>query len=120
MKRATVSLLLLVSLVGCATVGQPTQPLTPLQTAKMTAIAFLETYKTQYLDTEAMGKMAVAGQLTSGQLEVYRVKRNLLIQVKPLIDTFESLVSAGAVPGANKEQEISNILNQLVSKTGGK
>ena len=118
--RVVPVLLLLVLIVGCATVGQPTQPLTPLQTAKMTAIAFLETYKAQYLDAEAMGKMAVAGQLTPGQLEVYRMKRALLIKAKPLIDIYTGMVEIGTVPGADREQAINNILNELVSKTGGK
>ena len=118
--RVVPVLLLLVLIVGCATVGQPTQPLTPLQTAKMTAIAFLETYKAQYLDAEAMGKIAVAGQLTPGQVEVYRVKRQLLVKAKPLIDIYTGMVEIGTIPGADREQAISNILNELVSKTGGK
>lgn len=116
--RVVPILLLLVLIVGCAT-APSAPPMTPLQTAKMTAIAFLETYKAQYLDAEAMGKMAVAGQLTEGQKEVYRVKRKLLIQVKPLIDAFDVLVSAGTVPSADQTQAINNILNELVSKTGG-
>lgn len=119
-KKLTVLILMLtVLIVGCATVGQPTQPLTPLQTAKLTAIAFLETYKAQYLDAEAMGKMAIAGQLTQGQLEVYRIKRTLLIKVKTLIDIYIGMVEIGTVPGTDREQAINNILNQLVSKTGG-
>lgn len=118
--RVVPVLLLLVLIVGCATVGQPTQPLTPLQIAKMTAIAFLETYKAQYLDAEAMGKMAVAGQLSVEQVKVYRVKRQLLVKVKPLIDIYVDLVEVGTVPGADREQAINNILNELVSKTGGK
>lgn len=117
-RKQCLVVLLLVSVVlaACAAVPpSPTPQHTALQKAQLLSLSFLERYKTQLRDAEAMGKMAVAGQLSPGQLEVYRVKRKLLIQVEPLIKTFDALVAGGVVPGQSKEQEINDILNRLAS-----
>lgn len=118
--RVVPLLLLLALLASCATAGPAsTPPLTPLQTAKLSAIAFLETYKTQFTDAQAMGKMAASGQLPAGQLEVYRTKRALLIKAKDLIDIYAGMVEIGTVPSDDQTQAINNVLNQLVSVAGG-
>lgn len=122
--RVIVVILACAMLAGCATVNTtPDNPAqTALQKAKLTSIYFLETYKSQFKDAEAMGAMALAGKLSPGQLEVYRTKRSLLINVKPKIDLFAELVSTGTIPAAGREQEINDILNNLLaagSKVGG-
>lgn len=122
--RILYALVIAIAIAGCATVQNPPDnpAQTALQKAKLTSVYFLETYKAQFKDTEAMGKMAVEGRLAPGQLEVYRTKRSLLIAVKPKIDMFADLVSKGTIPAPGREQEINDILNNLLaasSKVGG-
>lgn len=123
-RKAVVLFVMVVALVGfqgCGVVGSnlpadnSAYQTSPLEKAKLTSVYFLETYKTQFKDTQAMGEMAKAGTLAPGQLEVYRTKRQLLITVEPLVKAFADLVANGTIPAPGREQEINNILNQLLS-----
>jgi len=123
-RKVLALLIAVVLLAGCATLNPvPDDPArTALHKAKLTSLYFLETYKSQLRDANAMGEMAVAGKLTPGQLEVYRTKRILLIKVEPLVLTFDALVAGGTIPAPGREQEINDILNNLLatsSKLGG-
>jgi len=121
-RNAKIVLLVLLSVllvVGCATTQNVTVPnLTPIQKAQMTSLGFMERYAAQLKDATAMGKMAVAGTLSPGQLEVYRMKRKLLIKAEPLVLGFDRLVNSGVIPGADKEIEVNQVLNELLAAGG--
>jgi len=122
--RWVVPVMLLVVLAGCAgttNVVTPPREMTALEKAQMASLSFLERYRAQYVDTAAMGAMMLEGKLTPGQVEVYNVKRELLVKAEQLIKMFDKLVAGGSVPGVDKEQEINDVLNQLLaaSQKGG-
>lgn len=108
-------------LVGCATfrgsAANTTEvpKLTLLEMAKLKSLDFQERYAAQLKDAVQMGKMAVANKLSPGQLEVYRVKRALLIKVEPLIKAFDNLVSEGVVPSVKEETDINGVLNAVAA-----
>jgi len=105
-------LVLAAFLVGCGTTTAVVKPFSAM-TAQEKSVYFMGFYKAQYQDAASMGAMAQAGKLTPGQLEVYRAKRELLIKVKPMIELYDGVVAGGGIPGADQEQGILNILNQL-------
>ena len=120
--RKTLQILLCIVLAaflaGCATA--PTAPAkTASQIAKEKSLYFMATYQAQFNDAASMGALAQQGKLSLGQLQVYRVKRELLIKLKPLIEAFDAIAAGGGIPGAGREQEINTIINQLVSTAGG-
>lgn len=124
-KRATwglpAALILAVFLAGCATA--PPAANAPVKTAqqiaKETSLHFMGVYKAQFNDAAAMGALAQQGKLSLGQLQVYRIKRELLIKLKPLIEAFDVIVAGGGIPSAGREHEINDVINQLVAKAGG-
>lgn len=120
-KWLMLGLVLAVFLAGCATVGTaPSAPAkTASQIAKETSLHFMAVYKAQFDDAASMGALAQQGKLSVGQLQVYRVKRELLIKMKPLIEAFDAIVAGGGIPSASREQEINNVINQLVATAGG-
>ncbi|MCL5884850.1 MAG: hypothetical protein M1377_05850 [Deltaproteobacteria bacterium] len=123
--RKTLQILLFIVLAaflaGCATTGTaPTAPAkTASQIAKETSLHFMGVYKAQFADAASMGALAQQGKLSLGQLQIYRVKRELLIKLKPLIEAFDAIVAGGGIPSADREQEINNEINQLVATAGG-
>ncbi len=120
--RAVLFVLLMVLIAGCAaTPPAPTRttPPTALEIAKLKSLDFMARYKAQFDDTASMGALAQAGKLSLGQVKVYRVKKELLTKVKPLIKAFDDLVAGGVVPPEGREQEINDIINRLVAAGGG-
>ncbi len=119
-KSLLVLLLLIVALVaGCATAPTTAPAKSASQIAKEKSLYFMAVYKAQFDDAAAMGAMAQQGKLSLEQLQIYRVKRNLLVRLKPLIEAFDMIVAGGGIPAPGREQEISDIINQLVAKAGG-
>ena len=90
--------------------------MTALEKAKLASVGFLETYYAQFRDAEDMAAMTKDGRLSPEQIEIYRIKRDLLIKAEKLIKTFDDLVKLGAVPGAEKEAEINKLLNEIAAK----
>lgn len=120
-KVRVVLLVLLAALLvaGCATTQNVTIPtLTPLQKAQMVSLDFMERYATQLKDAWDLSALIAAKKATPGQLEVYRVKRKLLIKAEPLVLGFDKLVKSGVVPGADKEIEVNKVLNELLASGG--
>lgn len=116
--RKAVSLLLVlaIALAACATVGGPVPGKTFADmNSKERSLYFMGTYKAQFQDAASMGALAQAGKLSPGQLDVYRVKRRLLIKVKPLIEAYDAIAAGGGIPGADREAEILNVINQLAA-----
>lgn len=119
-KPIFVLLFLVVALVaGCATAPTTAPAKSASQIAKEKSLYFMEIYKAQFADAAAMGAMAQKGELSLEQVKVYRVKRDLLIKLKPLIEAYDAILAGGGIPAPGREQEINNVINQLVSKAGG-
>jgi len=66
-----------------------------------------------------MGAMAQAGKLSLEQVRIYRLKKDLLIKVKPLLEAYDWILLKGGVPAAGRDEEITNLLNQLAATAGG-
>jgi hypothetical protein len=122
-KKATWGLLaglvLLVGLAGCATFSNTPATSEPgmaaYQKAQAQSLSFMSWYKAQFNDAASMGALAQQGKLSVGQVQVYRVKRDLLIKAKPLIEAYDAIVAGGGVPSADREQEILDLINRLAA-----
>lgn len=125
-ERVKVALLVLLSallVAGCAGfMGPPPTGIPPtltlLQKAELTSLDFMERYAAQLKDAWALSALIVAKKATPGQVEVYRVKRQILIKAEKLVLGFDKLVKDGVIPGADKELEINNVLNELLAAGG--
>lgn len=124
-KRATwgflMALILVVALVaGCATAPPaPVPEQTPYQKAQLRYVYLEGLYAAQLKDTAQMGVMAEAKKLSLEQVRVYRIKRELLIKVKPLLEAYDAILLRGGVPSIERDAEITNLLNQLAAQAGG-
>ncbi|HQT98324.1 MAG TPA: hypothetical protein PK416_10690 [Thermodesulfobacteriota bacterium] len=104
------------AVAGCATIGGPTPAKAFADmNPKERSLYFMGTYKAQFQDAASMGTLAQQGKLSPGQLEVYRVKRKLLIQAKPLIEAYDAIAAGWGIPGAGREAEILILINQLAA-----
>ncbi len=122
--RKTLQLLLLIVLAavfaGCATA--PTAPApeqTAYQKAQLRYVYMEGLYAAQLRDTANMGAMAQAGKLSLEQVRVYRLKKDILIKVKPLLEAYDAILLGGGVPAAGRDAEITDMLNQLGALAGG-
>ena len=119
-KRSILLVILAVALIaGCATAPTTGPAKSATQIAKEKSLYFMSVYKAQFDDAAAMGAMAQQGKLSLEQLKVYRIKRELLIKLKPLIEAFDAILAGGGIPTPDREQKINNIINQLVAQAGG-
>jgi len=118
-KRSILILVALALIVGCATAPTPGPAKSASQIAKEKSLYFMAVYKAQFDDAAVMGALGLQGKLPPGQLQVYRIKRELLIKLKPMIEAFDAILAGGGIPAAGREQEINNIINQLVATAGG-
>jgi hypothetical protein len=116
-----IGLVLVVAMIaGCATVGTaPTPEQTPYQKAQLRYVYLEGLYAAQLRDTASMGTMAQAGKLSLEQVKVYRLKKDLLIKVKPLLEAYDMILLGGGVPAAGRDAEITDMLNQLAALAGG-
>jgi hypothetical protein len=113
-----VVLLLAVGLAGCATTpAAPEQ--TAYQKAQLRYVYMEGLYAAQLRDTAGMGAMAQAGKLSLEQVKVYRLKKDILIKVKPLLEAYDAILLGGGVPAAGRDAEITDMLNQLGALAGG-
>lgn len=102
-----------VLLAGCGYFGQTTTPTTtsPLSKEKKFIQSAKSFYVSQYKDYEAM--TVDPSLLTEEQKQILRIKREVLIQLKPMIDTYAALVDSGQTPTLEQEQAIIQLLNKL-------
>jgi hypothetical protein len=128
-KKATwgllVGLVLLVGLAGCATFSNaPARTatgnvvVTPLERAKMQSLLMMDRYTKQLRDAESLEALVIAKKASVEQVRIYRLKRMMLIEVRPLISAFDDLIDRGEIPSAGREQEIFNLLNRLAAAAG--
>lgn len=120
-KWGLVGLVLVITLAvsGCATMGGGGGKTFMDMNAKEKSLYFMGWYKAQFQDATSMGALAQQGKLSEGQIAVYRVKRQVLIKAKPLIEAFDAIAAGGGIPGADRESEILNLINQLAAAGGG-
>ncbi len=110
-------MLFALTLTSCALFGgtQGTKPFLDM-TPTEKAVYFQKIYNGQYDDALAM---AMNPNLTTAQLDIYRIKRLALIQVRPLIMAYKLMVDSGGTPTAEQEQRILDIINRLVTVGSG-
>lgn len=117
-------MLLFVLCAGCATVNVKPMPqdnavvLTLLQKAQLRSADFMERYTRQFKDAQSLERLVKDKRATPGQVEVYKVKRQLLIKAEPLVKGFDKLVKDGVIPGTDAESSIDSVLNDLVAAGG--
>jgi len=122
MKRQRIVFLLLIValLIGCATVTPQTiaTPPTAIERAKMQSLLMMERYTAQLKDAESLEALEISKQASVQQVRIYKIKRQMLIEVRPLIDTFDKLIADGGIPPAGQEQQIFDLLNRLAAAAG--
>jgi hypothetical protein len=107
-------------LAGCAAAPvTPAPEQTAYQKAQLRYVYLEGLYAAQLKDTASMGAMAQARKLSLEQLKVYRIKRDLLIKVKPLLEAYDAILLGGGIPAAGRDAEITDLLNQLAAQAGG-
>lgn len=125
-KRSILLFLAMFLIAGCAILGHNTVPassvdnviVTPLERAKMQSALMATRYVEQDKDVAALESLVRSGKASVGQVKAYRVKRRMLIKVKPLIKAFDDIISDGGVPAVGRETEIFDILNNLAATAG--
>jgi hypothetical protein len=120
-KWLMLSLVLAFALAGCATTGglpPPAPEQTLYQKAQLRYVYLEGLYAAQLRDTASMGAMAQAGKLSIEQVRVYRVKRAGLIKAKALLEAYDTILLDGGIPATGRDEEITNLLNQLASMAG--
>ena len=122
MKRQRFLFLLVIValLAGCAVtppVKPDTKP-TALERAKLQSLLMMERYTAQLKDAESLEALVISKQASVQQVRIYKIKRQMLIEVRPLIDTFDKLIADGGIPPAGQEQQIFDLLNRLAAAAG--
>jgi len=118
-KWLMLSLVLAAFLAGCAAAPPaPAPEHTPYQKAQLRYVYLEGLYAAQLRDTANMGAMAEAGKLSLEQIRVYRVKKEGLIKAKALLDAYDTILLNGGIPATGRDEEITNLLNQLASMAG--
>ena len=119
-KAVPLLLVLVIALVGCATVPAGPAPVqTAYQKAQLRYVYMEGLYAAQLRDTASMGAMAQGGSLSLEQIRVYRIKKDILIKVKPLLEAYDAILLGGGIPSPDRDAEITGYLNQLASMAGG-
>jgi hypothetical protein len=112
-------LIVLVAFVAGCAAAPPAPEQTPYQKAQLRYVYMEGLYAAQFRDTASMGAMAQAGKLSEEQVKVYRVKRELLIKAKPLLEAYDAILLGGGIPAPGRDAEITDLLNQLAAMAGG-
>lgn len=107
--KHAVALLLVLLVAGCAMLGGG-KPFAEMTYAEK-GTYFQEVYNKQFDDALAMSAMVNPPEAI---LKVYRVKRALLVEVKPLIATYAILANNGGIPTPEQEAEILVLINRLI------
>ena len=111
--------LVCVLMAGCALFGSNSKSFVDM-TPKEKSTYFMSWYNAQYDDAKQMGALAQQGRLTDAQLMVYRAKKDLLTEARPLIGAYDMIVAAGEAPSPEQEQAIMALMNKMVALGGGK
>lgn len=109
-----VMLVVLVFLVGCATIPEGSVPWDQM-TYKDKAYQFNLTYNHLVADYKQMAAMP---NLTDAQKELMRIKWEVFQELWPLITIYSQTANAGGVPSVDSEEAILIFLNQLGARLG--
>lgn len=102
--------LLLMFLVGCATMGLKSfDKFTPKQKVIYFESTYLSTAK--MVDAVMKDKASTPAQLVSAQKD-----KETLIKLKPLIAAYQRTVDGGGIPLPKDENEILKLIDELVNK----
>lgn len=105
-----VALILLIFLSGCMTLDinrpKPISEMTP----KERGAWFLGVYNSQDKDYR---NMVARSDLTNDQKKVLRDKKVIMVQVYPMIKTYNTYIDSGAVPTKAVEDQIIQLINDL-------
>jgi hypothetical protein len=108
-----IMLLVIISLVGCATSGTSTK-----FTPKQNATVWMEVYNSTYDSTMATMKNPAS---TQDQKNIALQKKAILAEVWPLLKIYVATVEAGKVPTAEMESAITILIDRLTALAiGGK
>jgi len=107
-RRVLFGLLLVLFLLGCAQLTGTQSPLSKQEQFIMSVKSF---YISQYKDYEYLA--LDPSKLSEEQKIILRKKKEILVQVKPLIDTYDAMLKAGQTPTLAQEQAIIILLNQI-------
>lgn len=111
-KAVLSTILALVLLGGCATLGANAPKPFFQMTSKEKVVYAQEIYIKVYDDTMFMGKNP---NLTPAQLKVYRVKKELLTEAWQVIYGYKVILEVGNTPTPAQEQELLQLINRLVT-----
>ena len=85
---------------------------TTKKTPKQQATIWMDIYYAQYRDTAAI---MINPNSTKEQKDFGRKKREILIQVWPLLKAYVAIVDSGGVPSVEDEMAINDLIDQLVN-----
>lgn len=112
MGRRCMSIVALVVLAGCASVGvKPWTERSPQEKSSY----FMAIYNREFDDTMAMAKNPA---ITEAQKDVVRVKKNVLKKLWPAIKAYDEIVVQGKIPSVFDEQNILDMINRLATVGG--
>lgn len=111
-KKASISVVILLLLVGCATIGiKPWADRSPQEKASY----FMSIYNKEFNDTRLV---ATNPNITDTQRKVVRIKKEILTKLWLAIGAYDSIVIRGEIPSIMDEQKILDYINQLATAGG--
>ena len=107
MKRAVAVSIVLLFLIGCASLGaKPWMERTPTEKS----LAFMQFYNSQYNDTMSL---ATSSASTQAQKDLAKKKKAVLGELWPLIKLYDSYAQGGIVISPDLESQILGLINKL-------
>ena len=110
MKRKSIYLFLFFLVLACASIGVKS---IDQMSGKERATFFMNIYNSQVADYRALVAM---GNLTEDQKEILRIKRRIMVEVYPLIETYNVWVDNNAQPSVELEAQIIDLLNRMTAQ----
>lgn len=107
MRKAIAVAVLLLFLIGCASMGvKPWAERTPPEKS----LSFMQFYNSQYSDTM---NLATNTASTQAQKDLAKKKKAILTQLWPLVKLYDSYAQGGILIPPEMETQILTLINQL-------
>ena len=100
------------SFPGCIPVGDNGLKRVTEMTPTEKGVWFLSMYNSQDKDYR---NMVIRSDLTNDQKNVLRTKKKIMIQVYPMIKTYNTYIDSGAIPTKAVEDQIIELVNDLAA-----
>ncbi len=109
MKKAALFIVVLALVAGCAAMGngKPFADLSHKQRAGIIASVWVQQYDAYLFAQDA--------PLTEGQKKVMRVKREILVKMKPLIEAYAVYAKKGMIPPAVLTEKLFPLFTELTT-----